>query len=266
MRSPAAVAVCSMGAALLVLPPTVNGQSLADRVGDVEEGKVRMSFAARAGVCGDGHNSVSFRDGRGWNIGHAEQDEDWERVCEHGPVRVVLRVRQREVIDVDTYVGGRWRSPTGGTLDLGTVSAPEAARYFLALARAADAEVGAETLFPAMLADSVTVWPDLLAMARDRGLREGTRKSATFWLSQAAAEAATRGLAEIAEDEDGDREIRMAAVFGLSQRPDDEGVPVLIRIATTNEDPELRKQALFWLGQSDDPRAIELFEELLTKG
>jgi hypothetical protein len=28
-------------------------------------------------------------------------------------------------------------------------------------------------------------------------------------------------------------------------------------------DPELRRTALFWLGQSNDPRAIDLFEEIL---
>jgi hypothetical protein len=265
MHMRASLAVCSVGAALLVLTPAVNGQSIADRVDEVEDGKLRMSFAARPGVCGDGHKSVSFNDGRGWNIRHEEHGEDWERVCEHGPVRVVLRVRDGEITDVDTYVGGRWRSPTSSTVDLGTISAPDASEYFLGLARTADGDVGAEALFPAMVADSVTVWPELLDMAKDRELRERTRKGATFWLSQAAAEAATRGLAEIAEDVDGDRDIRMAAVFGLSQRPEEEGVPVLIRIATTNDDPEIRKQALFWLGQSDDPRAIELFEELLTK-
>jgi hypothetical protein len=27
----------------------------------------------------------------------------------------------------------------------------------------------------------------------------------------------------------------------------------------------LRRKAIFWLGQSDDPRALSLFEELLTK-
>jgi len=265
MHIRASLAVCSVGAAL-VLAPTVNGQSIADRVDEIEDGKVRMSFAARAGVCGDGHNSVSFNGGRGWNVRHGEHDEDWEQVCEHGPVRVVLEIRDGAVSEVDTHVGGRWRSPTRSTVDLGTVSAPDASEYFLDLARTAAGDVGAEALFPAMVADSVTVWPELLDMAKDRGLREGTRKGATFWLSQAAAEAATRGLAEIAEDAHGDRDIRMAAVFGLSQRPEDEGVPVLIRIATTNGDPEIRRQALFWLGQSEDPRAIELFEALLTKG
>jgi len=33
----------------------------------------------------------------------------------------------------------------------------------------------------------------------------------------------------------------------------------------SNRDPEMRRKALFWLGQSGDPRALALFEELLTK-
>ena len=52
-------------------------------------------------------------------------------------------------------------------------------------------------------------------------------------------------------------------MFALSQRSGNEGVPAVIRIARTNPDPELRKSALFWLGQSEDPRALTLFEEIL---
>jgi HEAT repeat protein len=63
----------------------------------------------------------------------------------------------------------------------------------------------------------------------------------------------------------GDREVKETAVFALSQRPRDEGVPALIRIVRGNADPELRRKAIFWLGQSDDARALALFEELLTK-
>jgi hypothetical protein len=35
--------------------------------------------------------------------------------------------------------------------------------------------------------------------------------------------------------------------------------------AAKQQDPEIRKRAMFWLGQSNDPRAIDLFEQLLTK-
>jgi len=47
--------------------------------------------------------------------------------------------------------------------------------------------------------------------------------------------------------------------------PKDEGVPMLIQVARTNRNPEVRKQAMFWLGQSKDPRAVKFFEDILTK-
>lgn len=49
----------------------------------------------------------------------------------------------------------------------------------------------------------------------------------------------------------------------MSQLPKDEGVPLLIKVARTNANPSVRKQAMFWLGQSRDPRAIDFFEEIL---
>ena len=54
-------------------------------------------------------------------------------------------------------------------------------------------------------------------------------------------------------------------MFALSQQPKDVGVPALIQVARTNRDPDVRRKAFFWLGQSGDPRAIALFEEVLTK-
>jgi HEAT repeat protein len=103
----------------------------------------------------------------------------------------------------------------------------------------------------------------LLRLARDPGIREETRRQAIFWLGQAAGDEATKGLDSLAADGTADIEIRKHAVCALSQRPADEGVPVLIRIARTNRHPQLRKTALFWLGQSEDPRALVLFEEIL---
>ena len=86
-----------------------------------------------------------------------------------------------------------------------------------------------------------------------------------FWLGQAAGDAATRGLTDLVDDTSVAVEVKESAVFALSQRPRDEGVPALIRIARTHRNPELRRKAIFWLGQSEDPRALALFEELLTE-
>lgn len=249
--------------ATLLLPPTGYGQSIADRVAEVRDGKVRMSFAARPDVCGNGRGSISF--GRGEMVVH-RRTHDWECDCEYGPVRVVLRMRDREIRSIDTYVGGRWRSVSGTVVDLGTVSAPEAADYFVSLARQLGGDAGREAILPAVLADSAEVWPELLEIAKDGSVPRRTRKSAVFWLGQAAGDAATAGLTEIVAEESGDREVRETAIFALSQRPADEGVPALIEVVRTNPDPSLVKKALFWLAQSDDPRVLELFEQLLTRG
>ena len=38
-----------------------------------------------------------------------------------------------------------------------------------------------------------------------------------------------------------------------------------MELARSHRNPEVRKQAMFWLGQSHDPRAVKFFEEILTK-
>ena len=59
--------------------------------------------------------------------------------------------------------------------------------------------------------------------------------------------------------------MKKKAVFALSQMPADEGVPKLIEVARSNRNPEVRKQAMFWLGQSNDSRAVKFFEDILLK-
>jgi len=112
---------------------------------------------------------------------------------------------------------------------------------------------------------NAAAWPALIKIARNPNLPRSTRTQSVFWVGQAAGEAATANLSSIVLDNSVDREVRESAVFALSQRPREEGVPALIAVARTNKDPEIRKKALFWLGQSNDPRAIDLFEELLTR-
>jgi hypothetical protein len=40
-------------------------------------------------------------------------------------------------------------------------------------------------------------------------------------------------------------------------------VPILIKLAGSHTHPVVRKQAMFWLGQSKDPRALRFFEDVL---
>jgi HEAT repeat protein len=173
-------------------------------------------------------------------------------------------VSDREIVGIDTYVGGRWRGRDRVT-DLGMVAAPDAADYLLTLGKSLSGKAGREALFPATLADSAVVWPVLLEISKDRNRPRETRKNAIFWLGQAAGDAATEGLGEIVYDTSGDGEVRESAIFALSQLSGEAGVPILIDIVRTHPDPSLKKKAIFWLGQSDDPRVVALFEELLVK-
>lgn len=91
------------------------------------------------------------------------------------------------------------------------------------------------------------------------------RKQAIFWIGQKAGQRTLEVLGNTVEQNDEDTEVQKQAVFAISQRKKDEAVPMLIKIAKTHQKAEVRKQALFWLGQIDDERALELFKEILTK-
>ena len=258
---------------LLLAAGPAAAQRLAQRVGSTPDGTVRLSFAARPGLCGNGRNVIALECSRGRRgrqtimfDGSYEGDEV-EYDCEPGPVRVSLRVRTGRVQSLRTYVAGRWVTPPrdAAVTDLGTTSARDAVDFLLGLATREDTRAGEEAILPVTLADSVTVWPMLLRLARDDRAPERTRRQAVFWLGQAAGDAATKDLTDLVDDADLDRVVKEQAVFALSQQPHDAAVPALIRIARTHPEPGVRRKALFWLGQSGDPRALALFEELLTK-
>jgi hypothetical protein len=255
-------------AALAVAAVAASAQSVTSRVARVNNGTVRMSFAARPGICGSG-NSIMHGGGRGrttWgNDWNSSRDVEWESDCSLGPARVVVDRRNGEITDLRFYVGGRWRPASSDVVDLGTVPAREAADYLVSIAQSERGSMGEKAIFPATIADSADIWPALIKIARNPDLPRGTRTQSVFWVGQAAGDAATANLKDIVVDDGVDREVREQAVFALSQRPREEGVPALIAVARTNRDPEIRKKALFWLGQSNDPRALNLFEEILTK-
>lgn len=233
----------TLAAALLLCASGLHAQEgIARRVDAAPDGEVRISFASKPEVCGR-DEGLSIRRGTMSQGSGAPRSEE----CMEGPVHVSLMKRGGRVTGLDARVAYPFRDRGGRVTDLGTVDPGEAAGYLLALAeRGTNGSVGKEAIFLATLARGVTTWPALLRIARrDDGPPE-TRSSAVFWLGEEASEAATRGLQEIV-DADGDQEVRKEAVFALFRRPG--AVPSLIRIARTHRDPELRRTALFWLGQ-----------------
>jgi hypothetical protein len=104
----------------------------------------------------------------------------------------------------------------------------------------------------------------LLALAKNDA-RKDVRGRALFWLAQRASSADAVAAIRNAVENDPELEVKRKAVFALSQLPPDQGVPLLIEVARNHRDREVRRQAMTWLGQSNDPRAVRFFEEVLAK-
>ncbi len=242
-------------------------QSLEHRIASAK-GTVGFEFNTRANVCGNGMMiRISDDSSAGWTmrsrqsgitIGRSD-DRELTR-CDEAPARVVLTRADGKVTGVVVTVGGRAdRADT----QLGVVNAPEAARYLLSIAPGLDGRAGNNAVTGAAIADSISTWKRMLEIARDNGASESSRKSTMFWISHEAGAVATAGLRDVAMDDNAEISVRKDALFFLSQRKAD-GVPGLIKVVRESKSASLRKDAIWHLSQSKDPRALDLFEQLLA--
>ena len=245
-------------AALGLAPAAAGAQNLAGRISSAPDGPVQFTYAARPGVCGNGRTYYSVN-GSMW-FGSMNDNVLRSDPCQPGPVRVVLGRAGKEVVDVNVYVGPPQTTP--GAADLGMVPAKDAADYLLSLAAKVDGRPGRDAITPAMLADSSTVTPQLLAIAKDQNRARETRTSAISWLNRASDERGgvsasqlAKALGDIARDENDNQNVRSSALRTLSRQENGEGVPALIEISKNTQDIWLGKQALSTLAQSGDPRA-----------
>lgn len=87
------------------------------------------------------------------------------------------------------------------------------------------------------------------------------RKKALFWAGQNRA-LSVESLGSLYSRLT-DSEMKDQLIFVLSQRRD--AVDKLIDIARTEKDRELRKKAVFWLGQSKDAKAVKFMEDLISR-
>jgi HEAT repeat protein len=88
------------------------------------------------------------------------------------------------------------------------------------------------------------------------------RKQALFWAGQGGVSLGelTRLYGTV-----GDQQMREQLIFVYSQRNEPEALEKLIDIAKRDPNPDLRKRALFWLGQSDDSRAVQALQDIIDQ-
>ena len=237
----------------VVAAPRLGAQSIADRVAAVRGGTVQMTYASRAEACGDGRDVTAL--GRLIMVYPSMQGHGWSRMdCTFGPARAVVTRRDGEVTLVRVHIGALRRAEAGVT-DLGTVSAREAAEYFLGLASVAHGRVASNAIMAAAFADSVDIWQRLLSLARDEDRAREVRRSALYWLSGVAPAEAAPPLATLARNSRESRELREGVLMTLGQLREGAGVPSLIEMTKRDDDAHwLRERAIFWLGNAADDR------------
>ncbi|MFL5541908.1 MAG: HEAT repeat domain-containing protein [Longimicrobiaceae bacterium] len=147
---------------------------------------------------------------------------------------------------------------------IGQHASAENATYLRGLfARLRDEELKKKVLFSLsqMRGQGNDRW--LLGVALDAGQGEEVRKQALFWAGQAGVP-----LGELVGlyDRMRDADLREHLIFVLSQRMrEPAAMDKLIEIARRDPDRRMREKALFWLGQSRDPRALQVIRDVIEQ-
>ena len=102
----------------------------------------------------------------------------------------------------------------------------------------------------------------LLGVASDASQTEEVRKQALFAAGQAGVSGTDMGALY---DKVTDRELKYQLIWVLSDTRDRAGSDKLVEIAQKDRDPEMRKKAIFWLGQKNDPRIRQILLDIITK-
>jgi HEAT repeat protein len=105
-----------------------------------------------------------------------------------------------------------------------------------------------------------TAW--LLDMAKDRSFDVDIRKDAIFWLSQ-GRQIDIDGLQSIYNGAKDEPEVQKQVIFVYNQTRASAAVDKLMEIAKSDPRIENRKEAIFWLGQKNDPRVKQFLRDLL---
>jgi len=236
--------------------------TIAERVRAAGTRTVAFTTSARPEVCGDGIDVVS--DGLGGEMRFYNEYYDgttWtRRPCVHGALRVMLRV-------VDG-IPSRVRVTAGSlpvladtVVDLGVVRAADAGDYLWTLARGDLGRVSEQALLPLLLVDSVPRWDILASAARDTTRMLRYRRRASDLLARGAA--STLGVAGWSDDPAAVQRRAVVDALAARRNRDSDTVPDLLEIARANRHPDARAAAIHRLGQTADPRAIDLFATLL---
>ena len=221
-------------------------------------------------------NNDAFGRGDGWSERcrlEQQRVDPATRTPLPGPIRlepapnlmVLLRLQTNEIQRVRT-LSGDCQVDAGGlqVFWLGDVNAAQSVEFLKTLvangAQNTMRDHSESALSAIALHRDAAASVAILDLAKNGAPR--LRQRALHWIAR-RAESQAIGVISQAIDNDPDVEVKRQAVSALGQLPRNEGIPLLIKLARAHADPVIRKQAMQRLGQSNDPRALSFFEDVL---
>jgi HEAT repeat protein len=210
--------------AFFFVPPALQQGDLARRITSAPDGLVKMRYAARPGICGDGRTFIAdnTNGSRGYDVWFSEgmnftnASGNFASNCAEGPVRLMLVVRDHRVIAVQPFVGPSSPATERPGMDLGVVSTADVSRYLLDFAATGREDESRNAMLAASIADSVRIAGRLASMARNKSLLTNVRESALKWVGRVGRREndtdAMRVARTIAEDRDDEVSVRERAI------------------------------------------------------
>ena len=244
----------------LIAPPPAQQGDLARRVTSAPDGLVKMTYASRGGICGDGRSFIAdaTSSARGLDVWFSDGMSlstamgDLGARCSAGPVRLLLVVRDHRVVDVQPFVGPPSAATERAGTELGTVAVTQVSRYLLDLAANGREDLARDAMLAASIADSVRIAGQLATMARNKSLGSEVREQSLRWLGRVARHEGDRDAMRVArsilDDRDDQTDVRERAVRVLGE--EDDGPSYLRSIYARLDDLTLRERAIRVVAES----------------
>jgi len=260
MSRPSAVIASAALSAVFLFPPPQQGSDLARRIAGASDGLVKLTYASRDGICGDGRSFIAdaTRQANGYHMWFLDGMStsgtmtDFESRCKPGPVRLLLVVRDRRVVDVQPFVGPPSAATERAGTELGTVSTADASRYLLDLAARGSERTARNAILAASIADSVRIAGQLANIARNKAINATAREAALRWVVAVADREGDREASSVArtilEDDTDQSEIRERAVRVIGES--DDGPAYLRSRYSRLDDATLRERVVRVVGES----------------
>ena len=127
-----------------------------------------------------------------------------------------------------------------------------------------DPEVREQILFALTQMQDAVDGDWLLAIFSDSNEEDEVREMALFMAAQ-SGNVDARVLSRMYDSAGDNTDMKEQILFTLTHIDSEAAFDKMLDIARTEEDPDLRQNAIFWIGQSGDPRAEDVLLEILNQ-